>query len=113
MAKPDYRSPEAAEYRRLYKTPEWKALRAEQLRKQPLCERHLARGLTVAADTVNHREPHKGDRALFFDPTNVESTCKPCHDGPIQAEERKGYSGAVDADGWPSDPRHPANRRGG
>ena len=59
---------------------------------------------------VNHRTPHKGDRVLFFDPDNLESVCKPHHDGLIQIEERKGFSPAVDADGFPIDANHPANR---
>lgn len=66
--------------------------------------------------TVNHRIPHKGDWNLFIDPTNHQSVCSPCHDGPIQAEEatgkandRVGYSVATDANGLPTDPRHPFN----
>jgi 5-methylcytosine-specific restriction protein A len=64
----------------------------------------------VLATVVNHRKPHKGDRSLFFDAGNHESTCKPCHDGPIQSEERRGFARDIGADGWPTDPRHAANR---
>ena len=38
---------------------------------------------------VNHIVPHKGDMELFWDRKNWEATCKPCHDGPIQREERR------------------------
>ena len=44
------------------------------------------------ATVVNHRVPHRGDHALFWDRGNWEGVCKPCHDGPIQrAEFRNGY----------------------
>jgi 5-methylcytosine-specific restriction protein A len=131
MMRPDQRSPEAAAYRKLYNTAQWRALRKAQLQAQPLCERCKAKGFLVAATVVNHRKPHKGDQRLFFDPTGLESTCKPCHDGPIQSEEatgkpchdgpiqseeatgkakrRVGYSNAVGPDGLPTDPRHPFN----
>jgi 5-methylcytosine-specific restriction protein A len=114
--RPDQRSPEAAAYRKLYNTAQWRALRKRQLQDQPLCERCRAKGFLVAATVVNHRKPHKGDPALFSDPDNLQSACQPCHDGPIQAEEatgkassRVGYSNAVDRDGLPTDPRHPWN----
>ncbi|WP_419827673.1 HNH endonuclease [Sphingomonas sp.] len=38
----------------------------------------------LAAD---HREPHRGDEALFWDETNLQCLCKPCHDSVKQREE--------------------------
>lgn len=36
----------------------------------------------------DHKKPHRGIRALFFDPENVWTLCKsPCHDRVKQAEE--------------------------
>jgi hypothetical protein len=58
---------------------------------------------------VHHKEAHKGDPAKFFDPSNCEAVCKPCHDGELQSEERVGYSTEIGADGWPVDVRHPIN----
>lgn len=107
----DQRSPEAEAWRRLYWTPEWKAAKADQLNREPFCQRPVHRGREVWAIIVNHKIPHKGDRRLFLDPNNHESCCKPCHDGPIQREERRGFDTAVDAGGWPVDPRHPSYRR--
>ncbi|MFY9292703.1 MAG: HNH endonuclease [Methylorubrum rhodinum] len=108
------RSPEASEWRRLYKLALWchpsRGLRAQQLARQPLCERHLRRGLVVPADTVNHKVPHKGDMDLFRDPDNLESTCAECHSGLIQAEERRGHVIGCDVAGRPLDPKHPWNR---
>ena len=107
----DRRSPEAAQYRAWYKTAEWQRLRMAQLSKQPLCERCLAKDRTTAATVVHHIEAHKGDRARFLDPTNLASSCAPCHDSDEQSEERLGYSKEIGADGWPVDPRHPGNLR--
>ena len=109
MRKRDYRSAEAAAYRILYKSRRWRLLRLAQFARQPLCERCLDRGKVTVATVANHRRPHKGDLELFFDQANLESACKPCHDGPIQSDERRGYSSAADADGWPTDPHHPSN----
>lgn len=105
----DQRSPEAVEYRKLYFTREWRQAKIDQLARQPWCERPV-HSRPVLATVVNHRTPHKGDRKLFFDPNNHQSVCKPCHDGPIQSEERRGFSRAVGADGWPTDPKHPSLR---
>jgi hypothetical protein len=103
-------SPEAQQYRKLYKTARWQRLREAQLTAHPLCDRHLKRGHTVRASVVHHLEAHKGDLVKFFDPANLQSLCAPCHDGDVQSEEKVGYSTEVGADGWPSDPRHPQNR---
>lgn len=108
----DQRSPEAKVWQRFYKTPEWKRIRAAQLLKQPLCERHLKQGRIVKATIVHHVTPHKGNWALFLSGP-FESACDDCHGGPLQKEEARGlaYSTAVDpATGFPLDPRHPANR---
>jgi hypothetical protein len=67
----------------------WHAIRDEQLAKQPLCERCLARHVVRAATVVNHRQPHRGDWELFV-AGPFESCCKPCHDGEVQREERGG-----------------------
>lgn len=75
-------------WRAWYSLKAWFTARQAQLARQPLCERHLARGDVVAATVVNHRIPHRGAWALFIDPANHESVCKPCHDGDIQREER-------------------------
>lgn len=107
--KPDIRSLEATEWRKLYNTKAWNRARLAQFSRQPLCEPCQRLDRTRAATVVNHKIPHKGDRALFFDPDNHESSCKPCHDGPTQSAERCGYSKETGADGWPVDPNHPAN----
>lgn len=84
-------------WRKWYKLKAWSALRHAQLSKEPLCERCLILEDRIeAADTVHHREPHRGDRAKFHDANNLASVCKLCHDGEIQRGERAGWSSA----GW-------------
>jgi 5-methylcytosine-specific restriction enzyme A len=94
------RSPQSEAYHRWYGLQRWRRLQKHQKAKQPLCERCLKRGLTRAATECHHKVPHKGDPALFWDPTNLESICKSCHDRDAQREEL-GSIQAVDEDGWP------------
>jgi len=110
MSKPDPRSAEALEWRKLRKTKHWLQLRDMQLTAHPYCRFCEARGKLKRATVVDHITPHKGDADLFFDPANLQSLCKRCHDSAKQSEERLGYSTAIDEDGYPIDPRHPANR---
>lgn len=93
---------------RWYKLARWKKLRLEHLTKEPWCC-YCDRKLTPAT-VVDHIEPHKGDEALFWSPDNLQSLCKTHHDATKQRTERRGYSTACDINGWPTDPRHPANR---
>lgn len=78
---------EAKPWRDWYKLKIWFRIRYRQLTDQPLCERCLAAGKVVKATVVNHKTPHKGDWQLFISGP-FESSCKPCHDGEIQREER-------------------------
>lgn len=98
------RSADAREWRKLYGTARWQALRLAKLAADPLCERCIRQESVVPATVVHHVEPHKGDRVLFFRPTNLESLCAPCHDGEAQREERTGKAAVwTGLDGWPID----------
>jgi 5-methylcytosine-specific restriction endonuclease McrA len=105
------RSQRGQAYQRLYKSAAWQDARDYQLTMHPLCARHLKRGEVVAAAVVHHVTPHKGDEDLFFDPSNLESLCKSCHDSDAQSEERRGYSLEIGVDGWPIDSKHPGNKQ--
>ncbi|MCR5874378.1 hypothetical protein LRS10_09505 [Phenylobacterium sp. J426] len=105
----DYRSPEAQTYRAWYKTARWRVRRAAQLTNEPLCRMCLKAGRVTAATVADHVIPHKGDERLFWT-GELQSLCKPHHDGAKQAEERRGYIIGCDASGRPLDPRHPWNR---
>lgn len=108
------RSSEAEAYRRWYKTARWQARRAQQLRDEPLCRTCAKAGRTIPATVADHVTPHHGDEALFWE-GELQSLCdaKPwrCHSSRKQSEEKRGYSGEVDVDGWPIDPAHPTNRQ--
>ena len=105
----DDRSPEAKLYRRWYGTALWQAIRKRQLDTHPLCAMCKAEGYIVAATVCDHVEPHRGDRTRFF-AGPFQSLCVTHHDKHKQREERRGYAPDVGDDGWPTDPRHPANR---
>ena len=65
--------------KKLYNSPQWQALRAAQLAKDPWCADCLKRGEHMPATEVDHIVPHRGDPQLFFDEKNLQSLCKPDH----------------------------------
>ncbi len=86
----DRRRRQTKPWRQWYQLPIWREIREQQLSAEPFCRRCMATaGRVEPATVVNHLEPHKGDWDRF---TNgpFESLCKPCHDGPVQREERRG-----------------------
>lgn len=101
MAKQDKRSAEAAVYRKLYSTARWIRLREWHKSHNPLCAYCLEREEVSEAEVVDHIRPHKGDLELFWDPNNLQSLCRECHDGRKQSEERGRNYIAFGADGWP------------
>lgn len=83
-------------WRQWYKTKRWQELRHEVfLRDSYRCQRsgELATGRYPAphSPVANHKIPHRGDPALFWDINNLETVTKAVHDGLIQAEERRQY----------------------
>ncbi|UFT98103.1 HNH endonuclease [Radiobacillus kanasensis] len=57
----------------------WQKYRVMFLRRNPLCKSCSARGHTVPATEVDHIEPHRGDKELFWDPNNHQGLCNTCH----------------------------------
>jgi 5-methylcytosine-specific restriction endonuclease McrA len=94
---------------RFYGTAFWQRRRKLQLAEHPLCHFCLNGGVVTPATVVDHVEPHKGDWNKFK-LGKLQSLCDPCHSSRKQIIEARGYDIAVDEDGWPTDPRHPANR---
>lgn len=91
-----------------YKSPAWKVRRSEQLAREPtccLCERD---GLTRLARIADHHPRHNEDYRQFFEGP-LRSLCKPHHDSEAQADEARGFSTEIGADGWPIDEAHPSN----
>jgi 5-methylcytosine-specific restriction enzyme A len=97
------------EWRRWYKSPAWQAMRSNQLSADPLCSYCGEQAMVVAASVVDHIRPHRGNYQLFFDPLNLQSLCKACHDRRKQREELAGYDDRLDPSGWPISRDHPAN----
>lgn len=88
-------------YSNWYSTARWKRLAKLQLQKQPLCQISLALGLIVAADTVDHIKPHRGDWDLFIDENNLQSVSKQMHDTICQQMECGNWQPSIGLDGWP------------
>lgn len=65
----------------------WQTARAAFLKKHPLCCRCAETGHVVAATVVDHIEPHRGDKALFWDRSNWQPLCKTCHDRKTATED--------------------------
>lgn len=60
----------------------WRKARAEFLRIFPWC------ACGAAATLVDHKTPHRGNDALFWDRTNWQPLCTHCHNSLKQREER-------------------------
>ncbi|MGZ6316311.1 MAG: HNH endonuclease [Anaerolineales bacterium] len=99
-------------WRKWYSTKRWFNRRRYQLRKSPLCVTCEKNGVVTAANVADHVVPHRGDPALFWF-GELQSLCTQCHQGRKQQVENKGYVSDIGNDGWPVDPRHPANKQGG
>lgn len=93
----------------LHSKGRWRRLARYQLRMHPLCAMCLQKGLPVPATVADHVTPHRGDTNSFW-LGRLQSLCAPCHNGRKQREELGTYQLDVDRDGWPLDPKHPANK---
>lgn len=65
----------------------WQQARAGYLRSHPLCVMCQAEGAVNAATVVDHKIPHRGDQALFWDRGNWQSLCATHHSRDKQREE--------------------------
>lgn len=93
----------------------WRKARRIFLQRHPLCCMCEQVGRLTPATVVDHITPHKlGDalqsgnpeaiskaQALFWDQSNWQPLCKPCHDGDKQQLERTGRLRGCGVDGWP------------
>lgn len=95
----------------LYRLSAWRKLRKEYLKRNPICVKCLERGHVTPATVVDHRQPHRGNLDLFFDPRNLQGLCRDDHNRDKQREEVRGYLPDVGEDGRPLDPRHPFNQK--
>ena len=69
-----------------YNTKQWKNLRNYYIRRNPLCEICLSKGIVRPAEEVHHRHPFllggtdEERWQLLTDEDNLQSLCKKCHD---------------------------------
>jgi 5-methylcytosine-specific restriction protein A len=83
-------------YKYLYNTARWKRLRTQFLKEHPLCEECKRKGIITSAEVVDHIIPHKGNKELFWDESNLQALCKECHDRKTAKEDgRWGRKGEV------------------
>jgi 5-methylcytosine-specific restriction protein A len=68
----------------------WRRARLAFLARHPLCATCQAEGRLVPATDVDHVVPHRGDQRLFWDESNWQGLCKPCHDAKTAREGRRG-----------------------
>lgn len=65
----------------------WRRARLDHLKIHPLCVRCRAKGIVKAANVVDHIDPHKGCKGLFWDVSNWQSLCKYHHDQKTATED--------------------------
>jgi len=83
-------------WRKWYGSAEWQRLRIQAFERDSyVCQRSGVMcvpggtGQEDNAPVCNHRIPHKGDPALFYNLDNLECVSKKVHDSIISSEERQ------------------------
>lgn len=81
---------ETIPWRRWYDSARWKRLRWSVLvRDLFTCQRCGRIEGDPSKLVADHKTPHRGDEALFWDSANLICLCASCHSGPKQREERR------------------------
>lgn len=90
----------------------WRLARANFLARHPLCAMCHAARRVVPATVVDHITPHRGDMAIFWDTSNWQALCAPCHGAKTV---REGLGKVLDGEGRaPGEGVNPAlHRQGG
>lgn len=65
----------------------WRKVRADYLRRNPICVKCLKNGRYTIATVVDHIIPHRGDPVLMWDENNYQALCKSCHDHKTMTED--------------------------
>jgi 5-methylcytosine-specific restriction endonuclease McrA len=81
------KSPEAYQQSRLYATAAWQRMRLSVLNHEPLCRACASDGRVEAATVVDHIRRHNNDINLFYDRTNLQPLCVPCHNFKTAGED--------------------------
>lgn len=81
-----------APWRAWYKSARWQQVRERVFTRDLFGCQMLACGKVISNRrqlVCDHIRPHRGDPALFWDEDNLQTLCKPCHDGAKQSAERR------------------------
>lgn len=65
----------------------WQRARLGYLAKHPLCMMCEAENRVTAANVVDHIVPHRGNMTVFWDTTNWQPLCTPCHNAKTAKEQ--------------------------
>lgn len=65
----------------------WREEREVYLQMYPFCVRCKEQGIPTLATDLDHKIPHRGDMALFWDKTNWQGLCKPHHSQKTAKED--------------------------
>lgn len=81
-------------WRDWYKTARWQRLRGHILKRDMYtCQRTgillIGKHPAPNSPVANHKQPHRGDPVLFWDPDNIETIAKSVHDSEVQREEQE------------------------
>jgi 5-methylcytosine-specific restriction protein A len=87
-----------------YCRADWRRKSKLQILHHPLCAICLKQGKTTKAEVADHIKPHGGDLTEFLR-GELQSLCRPCHSRKW-ADDKRGFSNAVGADGLPIDKEH-------
>lgn len=78
-----------APWHKWYKTARWEKLRqATFLRDRYTCKECGCLEGDTSKLVCDHVKPHRGNEALFFDPLNLQTLCKSCHDTVKRKQEQ-------------------------
>lgn len=69
----------------------WQKARAAYLKEYPLCVKCNATADISVATEIDHIEPHRGNQSLFWDSSNWQALCKPCHSKKTATEDGGGW----------------------
>jgi 5-methylcytosine-specific restriction enzyme A len=64
---------------------QWARFRLEFLGRNPLCLHCKREGIIAPANQVDHIVPHRGDKNLFWDQSNMQPLCHSCHSRKTKA----------------------------
>ena len=75
-------------------------LRAQLLKREPLCRLCLAKGRVTPATIADHVTPIAKGGAVY-DITNMQPVCRGCHDAKTLRDQGKRVRPTIGVNGWP------------